>query len=101
MKASAVLLFSLTDSDVAPAPVPRERARLPLLFSGDDLVWVPGLGVDARFHAPTGSQGLVPEWSLRRPPKQQGQSDRPPALQITSLVALVFEGAQRKCLVKG
>jgi len=41
---------------------PWERDRLPLLFVGDDLVWVPGLGVDARFHAPPGAQGLVPEW---------------------------------------
>ena len=42
---------------------PWERERLPLLFSGDDLVWVPGLGIDARFQAPRGAQGLVPEWS--------------------------------------
>jgi tRNA(Ile)-lysidine synthase len=41
---------------------PWERERLPLLFSGDDLVWVPGLGIDARFQAPSGSPGLVPEW---------------------------------------
>jgi tRNA(Ile)-lysidine synthase len=41
---------------------PWERERLPLLFSGDDLVWVPGLGIDARFQAPAGAQGLLPEW---------------------------------------
>jgi tRNA(Ile)-lysidine synthase len=41
---------------------PWERERLPLLFSGDDLVWVPGVGIDARFQAPPGAQGLVPEW---------------------------------------
>jgi len=41
---------------------PWERERLPLLFSGEDLVWVPGLGIDARFQAPPGAQGLVPEW---------------------------------------
>lgn len=34
------------------------RARLPLLFCGEDLVWVPGLGVDVRYRGP----GLVPEW---------------------------------------
>ena len=39
-----------------------ERERLPLLFSGEDLVWVPGLGIDARFQAQPGAQGLVPEW---------------------------------------
>jgi tRNA(Ile)-lysidine synthase len=41
---------------------PWERERLPLLFSGDDLVWVPSLGIDARFQASTGADGLVPEW---------------------------------------
>ena len=41
---------------------PWQRERLPLLFSGDELVWVPGLGVDARFQASPGAQGLVPEW---------------------------------------
>jgi len=41
---------------------PWARERLPLLFRGDDLVWVPGLGIDARFQASPGSQGLVPEW---------------------------------------
>jgi len=41
---------------------PWQRERLPLLFSGDDLVWVPGLGIDARFQAPAGVQGLLPEW---------------------------------------
>ena len=41
---------------------PWERERLPLLFSGDELVWVPGLGVDVRFQAPSGTPGLVPEW---------------------------------------
>jgi tRNA(Ile)-lysidine synthase len=41
---------------------PWERERLPLLFSGDDLVWVPGLGIDARFQVPPGAQGFVPEW---------------------------------------
>jgi tRNA(Ile)-lysidine synthase len=39
-----------------------ERERLPLLFCGEDLVWVPGLGIDARYQAPKGSAGVVPEW---------------------------------------
>jgi len=47
---------------------PWQRERLPLLFSGDDLVWVPGLGIDARFQAARGALGLVPEWrSTPRP----------------------------------
>jgi tRNA(Ile)-lysidine synthase len=38
------------------------RDRLPLLYCGEDLVWVPGLGVDARYRASGGAPGLVPEW---------------------------------------
>ena len=41
---------------------PWERERLPLLYRGDDLVWAPGLGIDARFQAASGTQGIVPEW---------------------------------------
>jgi len=41
---------------------PWERERLPLLFCGDDLVWAPGLGVDARFHARRGARSVVPSW---------------------------------------
>jgi tRNA(Ile)-lysidine synthase len=41
---------------------PWERERLPLLYCGEDLVWVPGLGIDARYQAPEKSYGLVPEW---------------------------------------
>jgi tRNA(Ile)-lysidine synthase len=41
---------------------PFERERLPLLFCGEDLVWVPGLGVDARYQARAGARGVLPEW---------------------------------------
>ncbi len=41
---------------------PWERARLPLLFCGADLVWVPGLGVDASYRARRGARGIVPAW---------------------------------------
>jgi tRNA(Ile)-lysidine synthase len=44
---------------------PWRRERLPLLFRGEDLVWVPGLGVDARFQTPPGTSGLLPEWRLK------------------------------------
>ncbi len=37
---------------------PWRRERLPLLFCGRDLVWAPGLGVDARYQG----KGLMPEW---------------------------------------
>ena len=41
---------------------PWRRERLPLLFCGEDLVWAPGLGVDARYQARAGRAGIVPEW---------------------------------------
>ena len=42
---------------------PWERDRVPLLFYGEQLVWVPGLGVDARFQVSGNAQGVVPQWS--------------------------------------
>lgn len=39
-----------------------ERERLPMLCCGEDLVWVPGLGVDARYQAPAGAAGWLPEF---------------------------------------
>ena len=41
---------------------PWERERMPLLFIGDALAWVPGIGVAAEFRAATDEQGIVPEW---------------------------------------
>jgi tRNA(Ile)-lysidine synthase len=41
---------------------PWERERLPLLFCGADLVWAPGLGVDAAYLAPKNAAGFLPEW---------------------------------------
>ena len=41
---------------------PWVRDRLPLLFSGKDLVWAPRLGIDARFRAPPRGAGWIPEW---------------------------------------
>jgi tRNA(Ile)-lysidine synthase len=41
---------------------PWERDRLPLLVSGEDLVWAPGLGVDARYQAAKNAPGVLPEW---------------------------------------
>jgi tRNA(Ile)-lysidine synthase len=41
---------------------PHERARLPLLCCGEDVVWAPRLGVDARYRAAAKARGLVPEW---------------------------------------
>jgi tRNA(Ile)-lysidine synthase len=41
---------------------PWQRERLPLLYCGEDLVWVPGLGVEARYRASRRGAGLMPEW---------------------------------------
>jgi len=41
---------------------PWKRERLPLLFSGKHLVWVPGLGVDANFLSADGARGILPDW---------------------------------------
>jgi tRNA(Ile)-lysidine synthase len=41
---------------------PWERDRLPLLTSGDDVVWVPGLGVDVKYRAAKNASGVLPEW---------------------------------------
>lgn len=43
---------------------PWERERLPLLFCGGDLVWAPGLGVDAKFLSAGRAPGILPEWRL-------------------------------------
>lgn len=43
---------------------PWQRASLPLLFHGGDLVCVPGIGVDARYQARANSPGLIPEWCV-------------------------------------
>lgn len=39
-----------------------QRRRLPLLSSGNELVWVPGIGVHAPYQVDAGRTGLVPEW---------------------------------------
>jgi tRNA(Ile)-lysidine synthase len=38
------------------------RERCPLLFAGDALVYVPGLGVDVAFRAANGEPGVEPGW---------------------------------------
>ena len=39
-----------------------ERESLPLLFSGEHLVWVPGIGVDCAFQAEASDPGVVVSW---------------------------------------
>jgi len=40
------------------------RDRLPLLFRGDDLVWVPGVGIAAGYACEPRSEGLLPCWTV-------------------------------------
>lgn len=41
---------------------PWERERLPLLYRDGELVWVPGLGVDAKFLSAARAAGVEPLW---------------------------------------
>jgi tRNA(Ile)-lysidine synthase len=43
---------------------PWRRERLPLIYCGDELVWVPGLGTDCRYAAAGKHDGWVPEWRV-------------------------------------
>ncbi|SFW36975.1 tRNA lysidine(34) synthetase TilS [Nitrosovibrio sp. Nv17] len=47
---------------------PWEREALPLIFSGEHLVCVPGIGVDCRFRAADGEPGIVVEWDAAAVP---------------------------------
>ena len=38
------------------------RARLPLLYCGDTLVYVPGVGIDTAFRAHSGEPAVEPQW---------------------------------------
>jgi tRNA(Ile)-lysidine synthase len=50
---------------------PWERDRVPMLFCGDDLVWVPGLGIDARYQAAAKDPGVLPKLLfLRKSPSR-------------------------------
>jgi tRNA(Ile)-lysidine synthase len=45
------------------AQVPQwRRNHLPLLFSAGELVWVPDIGVDSRYAAQRGEEGVIPRW---------------------------------------
>lgn len=41
---------------------PWQRDALPFLWSGERLVWVPGVGVDCAFRAHSGAAGVIPHW---------------------------------------
>jgi len=40
------------------------REKLPLLFHGDRLVWVPGIGIAAEYACRPGEEGLKPSWRV-------------------------------------
>ena len=44
---------------------PWQRDAMPLLYCGEDLVWVPGIGIDCRYVAAE-RRGFVPEWRRER-----------------------------------
>ncbi len=50
----------LQESKIAPW----ERSRLPLLFSGEHLVCVPGIGIDCDYQATPGQKGLSVKWQV-------------------------------------
>lgn len=41
---------------------PWERYTWPLLYCGEKLVWVPGIGTDCNFQTASNELGVVPEW---------------------------------------
>ena len=50
----------LQESKIAPW----ERSRMPLLFSGERLVFVPGIGIDCDYQARVGQMGLSVQWRV-------------------------------------
>lgn len=45
---------------------PWERERMPLVFSGSELVWAPALGIDARYRAKRGVRAIELRWEKGR-----------------------------------
>ena len=41
-----------------------QRENLPLLFHGESLVWVPGVGIAAEYACKTGQNGILPSWRV-------------------------------------
>ena len=42
---------------------PWERNAMPLLFCGEKLVWVPGIGIDCEFQVKSDELGILPIWN--------------------------------------
>ncbi len=43
------------------------RDTLPLLFCGEQLIWVPGIGIDCEFQVKSGQPGILPVWIPDKP----------------------------------
>lgn len=41
---------------------PWERINIPLLFCGEKLIWVPGIGIDCEFQVNSDETGVLPTW---------------------------------------
>ena len=41
---------------------PWERITIPLLFCGEKLIWVPGIGIDCEFQVNPDEIGVLPSW---------------------------------------
>ncbi len=41
---------------------PWERIAMPLLFCGEKLIWVPGIGIDCEFQVHSDEIGILPSW---------------------------------------
>jgi tRNA(Ile)-lysidine synthase len=50
---------------------PWQRGIMPLLWCGEELVWVPGIGIDCNWQCREGETGLLPAWEV------QGESQSP------------------------
>jgi tRNA(Ile)-lysidine synthase len=44
------------------------REKLPLLFQGERLVWVPGIGIAAEYACGTAEEGFLPSWTVAGKP---------------------------------
>jgi tRNA(Ile)-lysidine synthase len=42
--------------------IPPWQRSMPLLFCGEHLVWVPGIGIDCKFQVKSGETGILPLW---------------------------------------
>lgn len=42
---------------------PWQRRTMPLLFCNDQLIWVPGIGIECNFQVKSGETGILPIWN--------------------------------------